>query len=160
MLVTAQPAGIAMLDFLALIIPDSSDLITWHIGDQGFNMHLSGQVPQRIKQTLREDMDQAGANRILRGAQVKDYDLWAIHPGGRSVLDAVETGLGLAAADLSSSRRILFNYGNMSSATIMFVLQDMLRQFHRQHHQHHQEARGRAVDHSFVPDNHQSWHRQ
>ena len=137
-LVTAQPTGIAMLDFLALIIPDSSDLITWHIGDQGFKMHLSGQVPQRINQTLREEMKRAEANKILRGKQVKDFDLWAIHPGGRSVLDAVETGLGLTAADLSSSRRILHNYGNMSSATVMFVLQDML-------HQQHHEARGLAM---------------
>ena len=137
-LVTAQPTGIALLDFLAIIIPDSSDLMTWRIGDKGFNMHLSGQVPQRIKQTLREEMEQSGANKILRGKQVKDFDLWAVHPGGRSVLDAVETGLGLTAADLSSSRRILHNYGNMSSATIMFVLQDML-------HQHHHEARGLAM---------------
>ena len=101
-------------------------------------MHLSGQVPQRIKQTLSEEMKLASANKILRGEQVKDFDLWAIHPGGRSVLDAVETGLGLTSADLSSSRRILHNYGNMSSATVMFVLQDML-------HQNHREARGLAM---------------
>ena len=137
-LVTAQPTGIALLDFLATIIPDSSGLMTWRIGDNGFNMHLSGEVPQRIRQTLREDMEQPGANRILRGEQVKDYELWAVHPGGRSVLDAVETGLGLTSADLSSSRCILHNYGNMSSATIMFVLQDML-------HQRHHEARGLAM---------------
>jgi predicted naringenin-chalcone synthase len=134
-LVTAQPIGIAMLDFLAIIIPDSSELITWYIGDQGFKMHLSGQVPKRINQTLREEMKRAGANKLLRGEQVKDFDLWAIHPGGRSVLDAVETGLGLTSADLSSSRRILHNYGNMSSATVMFVLHDMLKQ-------HRHSARG------------------
>lgn len=143
-LVTAQPEGIALLDFLAVIIPDSSDLITWHIGDQGFNMHLSGQVPQRINQTLREDMKQAGANSILRGEQVSDFDLWAIHPGGRTVLDAVESGLGLAPDDLGNSRRVLQNYGNMSSATIMFVLQDMLR-LHQNDHNHHNEARGLAM---------------
>lgn len=143
-LVTAQPTGIALLDFLAIIIPDSSDLITWHVGDQGFNMHLSGQVPRRISETLREEMKQAGTNRILRGEQVTDFDLWAIHPGGRTVLDAVETGLGLTADDLSSSRRILHNYGNMSSATVMFVLQDMLR-LHQNHHTHHNEARGLAM---------------
>ncbi len=140
-LVTAQPTGIALLDFLAIIIPDSSDIMTWRIGDKGFNMHLSGQVPQRIKQTLREDMKQAGANKILRGEQVQDFDLWAVHPGGRSVLDAVETGLGLTSDDLGSSRRILHNYGNMSSATVMFVLQDILRQ----HHNYHNEARGLAM---------------
>lgn len=127
-LVTAQPVGIAMEDFLAIIIPDSSGHITWHIGDHGFNMHLSGQVPQRINQTLRDDRSPAGGNRILRGGQVTDFELWAIHPGGRSVLDAVESGLGLTPDDLSRSRRILHDYGNMSSATVMFVLQDMLRQ--------------------------------
>lgn len=143
-LVTAQPGGIALLDFLAMIIPDSGELMTWRIGDQGFSMHLSGQVPQRIKQTLREEMEQAGANKILRGEKVQDFDLWAVHPGGRSVLDAVETGLGLTSDDLSSSRRILHNFGNMSSATIMFVLQDMLR-LHQNRHNHHDEARGLAM---------------
>ena len=143
-LVTAQPTGIALLDFLAIIIPDSSNVMTWSIGDKGFNMHLSGQVPQRIKQALREDMKQAGANKILRGGQVKDFDLWAVHPGGRSVLDAVETGLGLTSADLSSSRRILHDYGNMSSATVMFVLQDILR-LHQNRHNHQDEARGLAM---------------
>lgn len=140
-LVTAQPTGIALLDFLAIIIPDSSDLITWHVGDQGFNMHLSGQVPQRINETLREEMRQAGSNKLLRGEQVRDFDLWAIHPGGRTVLDAVETGLGLKPADLSSSRHILHDYGNMSSATIMFVLQDMLRLYQNDHN----AARGLAM---------------
>jgi len=140
-LVTARPAGIALLDFLAIIIPHSSDLITWHLGDQGFNMHLSGQVPRRISEALREEMNQTGANRLLHGEQVTDYDLWAIHPGGRTVLDAVETGLGLTADDLDSSRRILYNYGNMSSATVMFVLQDMLRL----HCNHHHKARGLAM---------------
>lgn len=143
-LVTAQPTGIALLDFLAMIIPDSSDLMTWRIGDQGFSMHLSGQVPLTIKKALRQDMEQAGANRILRGEQVQDFDLWAVHPGGRSMLDAVETGLGLTSDDLSSSRHILHNYGNMSSATIMFVLQDMMRQ-HQNRHNHRDEARGLAM---------------
>lgn len=140
-LITAQPAGIALLDFLAIIIPNTSDVMTWRIGETGFNMHLSGQVPLRIKETLREDMKQAGANKILRGERVSDFDLWAIHPGGRSILDAVESGLGLAPDDLASSRRILYNYGNMSSATVMFVLQDMLRLQQTRHN----EAQGLAM---------------
>ncbi|HEX5361719.1 MAG TPA: type III polyketide synthase [Fluviicoccus sp.] len=137
-LVTAQPVGIAMEDFLAVIIPGSSGHITWHIGDHGFNMHLSGQVPQRIHQALRDDRTPAGGSRILRGWQMSDVELWAVHPGGRSVLDAVESGLGLTPDDLRRSRRVLHDHGNMSSATVMFVLQDML-------HRHRPNARGLAI---------------
>jgi predicted naringenin-chalcone synthase len=53
-------------------------------------------------------------------------DLWAVHPGGRSILDSVEKALGLPADALSCSRDILARYGNMSSATVMFVLQQVM----------------------------------
>ena len=53
--------------------------------------------------------------------------LWAVHPGGRSILDAVEKGLGLPAEALAYSRDILARYGNMSSATVMFVLQQVMQ---------------------------------
>jgi predicted naringenin-chalcone synthase len=52
--------------------------------------------------------------------------LWAIHPGGRTIIDAVEGGLGIPADALSCSRRVLRDYGNMSSATVLFVLRDMM----------------------------------
>jgi alpha-pyrone synthase len=62
-----------------------------------------------------------------RGSQPDDIALWAIHPGGRSVLDAVERSLGLGPDDLAWSRDVLRSYGNMSSATVLFVLAAMLR---------------------------------
>ena len=52
--------------------------------------------------------------------------MWAVHPGGRSVLDRVETGLGLDPAALEASRAVLARQGNMSSATILFILRDLL----------------------------------
>ncbi len=121
-LVTSRPEGVALGDFRAQIIPDSHDLITWKIGDQGFEMHLSGKVPGRIAEALR----QAGTapEGLLRGRP--DYDLWAVHAGGRTVLDAVEIGLGLPPSALAPSRRVLRDCGNMSSATLMFVLAGML----------------------------------
>ncbi|HQT65270.1 MAG: type III polyketide synthase [Acidocella sp. 20-57-95] len=122
-LVTAEPTGFALGDFRAHLIPESEDCITWHIGDQGFIMHLSGQVPGKITQALRADAD-----GLLRGEGTQAIDLWAIHGGGRSVLDAVETGLNLSPDALAISRDILCNHGNMSSATIMFALAAMLRQ--------------------------------
>jgi len=67
------------------------------------------------------------ATEILAGAPVSSIDLWAVHPGGRTVLDAVERAFDLAPAALQASRDILRRYGNMSSATVMFVLDALMR---------------------------------
>jgi predicted naringenin-chalcone synthase len=125
-LVTAAPGGIALRDFRTAVIPDSQDLITWHIGDQGFRMYLSGQVPGRIAQALRAERARADADGLLHGEGTQAIDLWAVHGGGRSVLDAVEVGLGLEADALRHSRAVLRRFGNMSSATVMFVLARMI----------------------------------
>jgi predicted naringenin-chalcone synthase len=119
-LVTADPLGVALHDFRNLVIPDSQDLITWHIGNQGFEMYLSGKVPARIAQTLRAEQQ-----NLL---PADPPDLWAVHGGGRTVLDAVEIGLNLENTALRHSRGVLHDYGNMSSATVMFVLARMLSQ--------------------------------
>ena len=85
-------------------------------------MILSGLVPRAIHDTLAEESD-----AILAGAKAPTIDLWAVHPGGRSVLDAVERSLQLAPSALAASREVLRRFGNMSSATVMFVLQTMLQ---------------------------------
>ncbi len=127
-LVTTDPTGIALGDFRALILPDSAELITWTIGDQGFVMHLSGQVPPRIATALRAEANSLCPAGLLRGGAASDFALWAVHGGGRTVLDAVEQGLALPADSLRFSRCVLHDHGNMSSATIMFVLARMLAQ--------------------------------
>lgn len=121
-LVTADPVGAALDSFRAVLVPDTRDLITWNIRDYGFDMVLSGQVPVAIHDALRER-----AADILAGAPVEAIDLWAVHPGGRTVLDAVERAFGLAPAALAASREVLRHYGNMSSATVMFVIEKLLR---------------------------------
>jgi predicted naringenin-chalcone synthase len=125
-LVTSDSVGLALDDFRAAIIPGSQDLITWQIGDQGFRMHLSGKVPGRIAQALRQELARPDDAGILHGEGTQSIELWAVHAGGRTVLDAVETGLGLHRAALGPSRTVLHDFGNMSSATVMFVLQGML----------------------------------
>jgi predicted naringenin-chalcone synthase len=120
-LVSAEPAGLALDHFHADIIPRSADLITWHIGDQGFQMHLSGQVPGRIRRWLKEH----GAG-LLGQRAVRDIALWAVHAGGRSILDAVQQGLELPQDALRHSRDVLHDFGNMSSATLVFVLERIL----------------------------------
>jgi alpha-pyrone synthase len=121
-LVSAQPEGLAIDSFLALHVPQTSHLITWRIRELGFDMQLSGQVPGEIGRALKES-----GNRITRGKDPLSVDLWAVHPGGRSILDAVEKSLGVPAEALAHSREILARYGNMSSATVMFVLQQVMR---------------------------------
>jgi predicted naringenin-chalcone synthase len=121
-LVTAQPSGLAIDSFLAVNLSGTGELITWRIGEQGFDMHLSGQVPGKLRQGLA-----AAGNRITQGRDFSDVDLWAVHPGGRTIIDAVEQGLALPGDALADSRNILLNYGNMSSASVMFVLHRLMQ---------------------------------
>jgi predicted naringenin-chalcone synthase len=120
-IVSRDPSGLAIDSFYAALVPDTRELITWNIRDDGFDMLLSGAVPGAIAAGL-----EAAAGAILNGVPKSAIDRWAVHPGGRSVLDAVERGLGIGPEALATSRGVLESYGNMSSATVMFVLQSML----------------------------------
>lgn len=121
-LVSADPIGTALDSFRAVLVPDTRELITWNIRDYGFDMVLSGQVPATIQAALHNHMGE-----ILDGASAGAIDLWAVHPGGRTVLDAVEQAFGLAPPALMASREVLRRYGNMSSATVMFVIEKLMR---------------------------------
>ncbi|KHK90313.1 type III polyketide synthase [Novosphingobium malaysiense] len=125
-LVSAEPGGIALQDFRAAMIPGTEDAITWTIGDQGFDMHLGGEVPARIAAALAADARRNDDLGLLRGQAPDDFALWAVHAGGRTVLDAVEQGYDLPVEALAPSRSILYDKGNMSSATLMFILARML----------------------------------
>ncbi len=127
-LVTADAQGIALHDFHATTIPDTQDLITWRIGDQGFDMHLSGKVPARIATALRTEAERNDAGGLLRGQDLASVVHWAVHAGGRTVLDAVGAGLRLPSDALRYSRAVLHDVGNVSSATLMFVLARILAQ--------------------------------
>ena len=116
-LVSADPLGLELTDPFALALPESHDLITWHIGDHGFAMHLSGEVPGRIADALTD----ANVREAVCGSFPPDS--WAVHAGGRSILDAVTRGLDLPQDALDPSRAILSRCGNMSSSTVLFVLE-------------------------------------
>jgi predicted naringenin-chalcone synthase len=91
-LVSGEPTGITLIDFKVATIPDTQDLITWSVGDTGFEMHLSGGVPSQISHALDREAVRNDSG-ILRGMRPKEVDLWAVHAGGRTILDAVEQGL-------------------------------------------------------------------
>ena len=89
-------------------------------------MHLSGHVPQRIQKAMADERARNAPDGVLRGRQPEDYGIFAVHAGGKAILDAVETGLELAKDRLDWSRGVLKDFGNMSSATVMFVLQRIM----------------------------------
>lgn len=120
-IVSAEPEGLELLGFRSAVLPGSRDQITWHIGESGFRMWLDGAVPATIAKGLR-----AQGRALLGGREPAELASWAVHPGGRTVLDAVEDALGLEGSALDASRAILRAYGNMSSATVMFVLQRLM----------------------------------
>jgi predicted naringenin-chalcone synthase len=122
-LVSGDPAGFAIFNPFAAALEDTADLIRWTIGDQGFAMHLSGEVPGQIGRALA---DPRLRNRMLGSDNPADIDAWAVHAGGRSVLDAVEGALALPPHALEASRDVLARFGNMSSSTLMFVLAELL----------------------------------
>lgn len=124
-IVSTEPQGLAMERQFSATLPDSHALIQWHVGDTGFAMHLSGEVPGRIGEALgRQEFQTA----ICNGNPTREIDSWAVHGGGRSILDAVEKGLGISSEALANSRTILREKGNMSSATLMFSLERVLRE--------------------------------
>ena len=122
-LVSDRPHGVALGQPFATTLAGSDQLIRWNITDTGFSMHLSGAVPGRIAAALA---DPALVAQVTGGRRAGDVDTWAVHAGGRSILDAVEHALALDPTALSESRAVLVENGNMSSATLMFVLARVL----------------------------------
>lgn len=106
------------------VLPDSGGQMGWLIGDHGFEMSLSPQVPQVIARDIRGLVAETVANG---GFTLDAVGSWAVHPGGPRVLVSVEEALGLEPAALAASRGVLGEHGNMSSATILFILDRVLQ---------------------------------
>jgi predicted naringenin-chalcone synthase len=111
-------------DTASMLMPNSRDAMTWTIGNHGFEMTLSPGVPQLIREHLRPWCENWLARHELK---ITDIAGWAIHPGGPKILDAVAHALNLPEEALAPSREILAQHGNMSSATIFFILQKLLQ---------------------------------
>ena len=116
-------SGYQIDGFASSITEKGSEDMAWSIGDSGFNMVLSNYIPEILGEGLEEFLHPVLNQYNL---ELDDIDHWGVHPGGRAILDKVKKTLNLPKELLSSSRNTLSKYGNMSSATVLFVLKDLL----------------------------------
>ncbi len=105
--------------FRSEIQPDTESEMVWEIGDHGFVLHLSPQIPEHLALAAPETLHHLFDD--------EPPTFWAIHPGGRAIVDRLEKVFALTSEQIAASRSVLRQYGNLSSATILFVL-DELRQ--------------------------------
>lgn len=130
--VTARevPESTALLQldhFETVLTPVGEDSMAWNIGDEGFEMVLGNYVPHIIDDHIVGALEPLLArDASLAGLPYRDITHWAIHPGGRSILDKVQSRLELTDEQLVPARETLRNFGNMSSATVLFVLKHIL----------------------------------
>lgn len=116
--------GIRLLDFYSEIIPRGKKDMAWELSSTGFLMTLSGYLPDLIEEDLQPLIMKALSRQNLT---IDDIGYWCIHPGGRKILEAIERSLSLPRSELHHSYEVLRDHGNMSSPTILFVLEKMFR---------------------------------
>ncbi len=114
-----------LLDSGSIVIPDSEQEMSWKVGDHGFEMKLTSEVGDAIENSLREWL----VNWLrAHDLEMSDIDHWGVHPGGPRILSAVEKSLGLDKEQLQTSHSVLRQYGNMSSPTVLFILNEFMVQ--------------------------------
>lgn len=112
--------GAELGQFFTETIPEGEADMAWEVGDQGFDLVLSNRIPQMIESRI--------SSIVKSIAPLENIDHWAIHPGGKGILDKIETAVPVPSKKLAISRDIMKRYGNMASATVLFVLKDTLEQ--------------------------------
>lgn len=110
-----------IIDTGSVLIDDSQASLRWDIGDHGFEMILSSDIGDRIESALSNWLSQWLQQRDLSLAEI---DFWAVHPGGPKIISSVQSSLNLSEQQLSVSLDVLRRYGNMSSPTVLFILEE------------------------------------
>lgn len=131
MLVEARPSGkrnLEMKSFANELAFEGEADMAWNIGNTGFEMKLSSYVPGLIGKDIRAVM-QALLDKL--GITRRDIRFFAIHPGGKRILEAIEQQLELTSTDNAAAYEVLKNYGNMSSPTVVFVLNELFKKLTR-----------------------------
>jgi predicted naringenin-chalcone synthase len=116
----SRTRGLQLVASSSTVLPGTQDLMSWIIQDHGFSMVLSAQVPSRIAAQLGPWLEHWLDGL---GLTLPDVETWAVHPGGPRILGAVLESAGLQSAQIDLSTSVLRQFGNMSSATILFILE-------------------------------------
>lgn len=119
----AMGMSLKLEDFHCDILVSGNQDMAWHIGDFGFEMQLSSYVPDLIGSGI-SDL----THKLLSKLELapEDVDYWAIHPGGKRILEVIERTFGLTKKTNQKAYEVLANYGNMSSPTVLFVLKSLM----------------------------------
>lgn len=115
--------GLHIDNFYSEVIPKGKRDMAWELSSNGFLMTLSGYVPDLIEEDFEKIVDRALNKELL---SKEDISHWCIHPGGKRILEAIHKSLGFSDGQLSASYKVLNDFGNLSSASIVFVLKEML----------------------------------
>ncbi len=107
----------------SILFENTKNIMGWRIGNSGFEMLLSHNLPKII---LDEAVPKLKEILIQKGIDISNIKHWVLHPGGKAILDALQKGLRLSDELMQPSRKILKNFGNMSSSTILFILKEIL----------------------------------
>lgn len=117
--------GLHIDSFYSEIITKGKRDMAWELSSTGFLMTLSSYIPDLVEEDFAEIMDHAFMKDNITS---DDITHWCIHPGGKRILDAIEKSLGFTNGNLDISRKVLDEFGNLSSATIFFVLHQMIKE--------------------------------
>ena len=119
-----QEKSLEMRSFFCDLYFEGKQDMAWKVADFGFEMTLTSYIPKLVKTGIKSLID-----RLLDNAGMtnQDIDLYAMHPGGKAILEAIETALEITKEDNKYSYEVLKNYGNMSSCTVLFVLNEILK---------------------------------
>ncbi|MCY2967292.1 MAG: type III polyketide synthase [Planctomycetota bacterium] len=118
-------AGWGVVRHGSVVLPNSEECMGWRVGDTGFEMRLTPEVPDQVARHLGDWVKSWLAESGLSLADVKS---WAVHPGGPRVLTASAESLGLPTTALATSHAVFREYGNMSSPTIVFILERLKKE--------------------------------
>jgi predicted naringenin-chalcone synthase len=117
--------GLHIDNFYSEVIPKGKRDMAWELSSNGFLMTLSGYVPDLIEEDFDKIVDRALQKESLSKQEISH---WCIHPGGKRILEAIHKGLEFSNGQLATSYKVLNEFGNLSSASIVFVLKEMLKE--------------------------------
>jgi len=123
--VELNAAGPAILGSLSTIYDDTLDVMGWHISEQGLEVVLSKDIPSIVTTLVKENISELLERYHLTFSDITHY---VTHPGGRKVLEGYKHGIGVTDQDLRHSLNVLREFGNMSSATVFFILERFMKE--------------------------------